>query len=129
MISSRRPPGLMPTSPCVQPLITALLPNCNGNGCPRSQDESNSFPSANVTPTYCTERWSPFFAALPLPTTMSFTTSFLGGAPVGFGTAGLVFVSLRLVDALGAAGVVGPEPAGISAGFALPPPPPHPAIM
>ena len=45
-------------------------------------------PSANVTPTYCIERWSPFFAGRPFPTTMSFTTSFLGGGPVCFGIAG-----------------------------------------
>src|SRR4051794_40229285 len=113
MINSRRPPGLMPTRPWSQPLITEPLPSWNWNGWPRSHDESNSLPSTYVTPTYCMERRSPFFAALPLPSTMSFTTSFLGGGPVGFGTAGLVFVSFILVDALGAAGVVGAGPAGM----------------
>src|SRR4051812_10480815 len=57
---------------------------------------------------------------------MSLTTSFFGGAPDGFGIAGFVFVSFRLVDALGAAGVVGPAPAGMAAVVAEPPPPPPP---
>src|SRR4051812_44598438 len=120
MISSRRPPALMPTRPWSQPLITEPLPSWSLSGWPASQDESNSLPSANVTPTYCIESWLPFLAPGPLPTTMSFVTSFVGGAPVGFGIAGFVFVSFRLVDAFGAAGVAGLGPAGMSAVVALP---------
>src|SRR2546423_1969146 len=124
MLGSRRPPGLMPTSPWSQPLMTEPLPSWNLNGEPLSHEESNSLPSANVTPTYCIESWSPFLAALPLPTTMSLTTSFFGGDPVGFGIAGFVFVSFRFVDG---GGVLGAGLAGMSAVVALPPPPPQPA--
>src|SRR5205085_5081751 len=70
------------------------------------------------------DSWAPFFAGRPFPTTMSFTTSFLGGGPFGFGTAGFDFVSLRFVDAFGVEGAAGPGPAGMAAGLALPPPPP-----
>src|SRR3954451_15681086 len=78
---------------------------------------------------YCIERRSPFLAARPLPTTMSLTTSFFGGGPFCFGTAGFVFVSFRFVDAFGVAvaGVPGGGPAGMPAVVALPPPPPQPA--
>src|SRR5690349_18770752 len=57
---------------------------------------------------------------------MSFTTSFVGGLPFCFGTAGFTFVFFRSVAAFGVAGVVaaGPGPAGMSAVVALPPPPP-----
>src|SRR3954466_1509641 len=125
MISSRRPPGLIPTRPRSQPLITEPLPSWHLNGCPLSQDESNSLPPANVTPTYCIESWSPFLAGRPLPTTMSLTTRFFGGAPDGFGIPGFVFVSCRLFDALGAAGVVGAARAGMAGVVAEPPPPPQ----
>src|SRR3954452_7802242 len=127
MINSRRPPGLMTTSPWSQPLITEPLPSWNLNGRPLSHQEPRSVPSAQVTPTYCIVSRSPFFAARPLPATMSFTTSFLGGAPFCLGTAGFVFVSFRFDDALGGGGALGEEPAGMSAVVALPPPPPQPA--
>src|SRR5437764_13094618 len=55
---------------------------------------------------------------------MSFTTSFFGGGPLGFGTTGFDFVSLRLVEACGGGGVVGAGPAGICAGLASEPPQP-----
>src|SRR4051794_16718939 len=103
----------MPTRPCFQPWITGSLPSVKLNGDPLSQDASNCSPPLNSTPTYCIDSLSPFFAARPLPTTMSFTTSFFGGAPVCFGTTGFDFVSFRLVDAFGAGGAAGAAPAGI----------------
>src|SRR4051794_17016246 len=113
----------MPTRPCFQPWITGSLPSVKLNGEPLSHDASNCVPPLNSTPTYCIDSLSPFFAALPLPTTMSFTTSFFGGAPVCFGTTGFDFVSFRFVDALGAAGAAGAGAAGISAGLVASDPP------
>src|SRR3954451_11619298 len=54
---------------------------------------------------------------------MSRTTSFVGGEPLGFGIAGLLFVSLRFDEACGGAGVLGAGPAGMSAVFVLSSPP------
>src|SRR3954471_19630108 len=72
---------------------------------------------------------SPVFAPLPLPTTMSFTTSFFGGGPLCFGTTGFDFVSFRFVEALGAGGGAGASAAGMSAVLvASEPPQPATAI-
>src|SRR4051812_22548610 len=111
----------MPTRPWSHPLITMPWPSVNSNGCPESQDESNSSPVSNSTPTYCIESLSPFFAAGPLPTTMSFTSSFVGGLPVCLGTWGFDFVSFRFVDACGVVTGFGGGPLadGMSAVVAL----------
>src|SRR3954454_6166902 len=96
-------------------------PSVNSNGWPESQDESNSSPVSYSTPTYCIDSLSPFFAAGPLPTTMSLVTSFVGGLPVCFGTCGFDFVSFRFVEALGVATGFGAGPLalGMSAVVAL----------
>src|SRR5947209_6168001 len=90
MISSRRPPTRIPTSPLSQPGITWPAPSGNGgSGCPRSHDASNCWPVEYRTPTYCTVTVFPVVATGPLPLTMSLTTSVRGGGPAGFAIVGL----------------------------------------
>src|ERR687889_941729 len=90
MMSWRRPPTFMPSTPWSHPGITEPEPSWNSNGSPRSQEASNWRPLRNEMPTYCTVTWSPAFAGLPAPSSMSLMTSFLGALPFGTVIAGLV---------------------------------------
>src|SRR4051794_10558284 len=91
MVSLRRPPTFIPSSPCSQPEMTWPEPSVTSSGClPRSHEASNCLLLSYSTPTYCTESLSPFLAAAPLPTTRSSTLSCFGAAPVDFGIFGFL---------------------------------------
>src|SRR5215207_3324262 len=86
--------------------MTSPAPSVNSNGSSRSQEASNSSPVLNATPTYWTETLSPSLAALPLPSTMSSDSSFVGGDPDGLGISGFSSMSLETLPA-GEAGLDG----------------------
>src|SRR5437016_2756690 len=117
MISFRRPPTLIPTTPWSQPWITWPPPRINSKsrpGRPPFHEASNSLPFLNNTPTYRTATVIPGAAFFPLPAIRSSATSLVGGLPLPFGTFGLVLmlaspavgVTLLAFVALGALGVV-----------------------
>src|SRR5213082_1057721 len=136
MISCRRPPTFIPTTPLSQPGMTMPPPSLNWNGWWRSHDASNCLPVEYAIPTYWTETVLPVFATAPLPFTMSRILSEVGGVPVGrpiggflpsfvspgaggtrlgpFGAAGLVLVEVAVPDE---------PPAGIALVLLLPPQP------
>src|ERR1700709_1199638 len=114
--------------------MTLPCPSTKSNGLPASQDASNCLPS-NSAPRYCIERLSPDAAAAPLPTTMSFLTSLVGGSPEGAVIVGFFDVSLEtlMLARLNGLPVVEGEVAvsvGVLAGIAgtrsAPPPPSAP---
>src|SRR5829696_963222 len=101
MVSSRRPPTFIPSTPRSQPGITMPAPSWKMNGSPRSQEASNSLPLLKLTPTYWTVTSSPAFASGPVPASRSSISSFLGGAPFGTVTSGLVFSAVPPASAAG----------------------------
>src|SRR3712207_5393661 len=102
MISSRRPPGFMPTMPRSQPGMTAPAPSWKLNGWPLSHEASNCRPVDHDAPTYCISTVSPAFAACPSPTTMSSVWSSDGGSPLRLWIAGFS-VRSALISPTGAA--------------------------
>src|SRR3954452_2318573 len=120
IVSSRRPPLRMPGIPWSQPAITLPSPSLNVKGLPRSHDASNSTLVLHVSPTYCIETVSPFFATGPLPTTMSRVCSVSGGSSSGTVTTG--FFVRSVLDGVGVA-------FGVAVAFAAvsPSSPPQPA--
>src|SRR5919198_2836734 len=101
MMSLRRPPTFMPTTPWSQPWMTFPWPSVNWNGfLPLDHEESNSLPFLNRTPTYWTETVSPDLAAGPVPTMRSCASSFVGGLPGPLGTFGFLLRSASPGDGL-----------------------------
>src|SRR5580700_3793798 len=89
MISSRRPPAFMPTTPSSQPLMTWPSPNVNVKGW-LVHDDWITLPEEYVASTYCTVTESPLAAAFPVPVIRSELSSAVGGVPDGTVTVGAV---------------------------------------
>src|SRR4051794_37991505 len=82
-------------------------------GCPRSHELSNTVPSLNSAPTYCTETFWPAAAFGPLPFLMSLITSLVGGSPPGTLIVGFS-PSFPLTETLPAGALVGGASVGAS---------------
>jgi len=89
MISSRRPPTCMPTTPLSQPGITSPAPRVNEKGWLVHEDWI-TLPLEYVARTYCTVTVSPVTAFSPLPTMRSALSRRVGGGPGGTVTVGAV---------------------------------------
>ena len=98
--------------------MTWPAPSGNVNGwVPRSHEASNCLPVDHELPTYWTSTMSPFFAALPLPLTMSAVSSSAGGSPDGVAIAGFSVRSVLTSFARSAAVVA--AGGAVAAGVAL----------
>src|SRR4051794_35890324 len=69
--------------------MTCPCPSGNENGCPWFHEASNSDPSFQSTPSYCTVTVWPVFAFGPVPFLRSLITSLVGGSPPGTVMCGL----------------------------------------
>ena len=87
MISSRRPPTFMPTTPLSQPGITCPAPSLKVKGW-LVHDDWITLPDEYVASTYCTVTLSPGAAAAPVPAMRSALWSEVGGVPDGTVTLG-----------------------------------------
>ncbi len=87
MISSRRPPTFMPTTPLSQPGMTCPAPSWNVKGL-LVHDDWTTLPDEYVASTYWTVTLSPGSARDPVPGMRSALSSDVGGVPEGTVTVG-----------------------------------------
>ncbi len=103
MISFRRPPSLIPTTPRSQPGITLAGPKCElerglAGVVVRAQDDRIASRCRTGHPSYRTETTSPVLARRPLPTIRSSSHELVRRAALTLGTFGLVWMSASPAD-------------------------------
>jgi len=115
MISSRRPPTFMPTTPLSQPGITCPAPSVNVKGW-LVHDDWMTLPLEYVASTYWTFTLSPGAAAVPVPLMRSALSNVFGGAPAGTVTVGAlpaVPTGERSAGGMGAMAIKPPPPGAV----------------
>src|SRR6516164_9498569 len=117
MTSITRLPTRCPIRPWSQPGMTLLgvAPMVKPNGWLRFQEASNTFPLAQIAPTYCTTTVCPLVTTGPFPCTSVLVTSVVGGL-----LAGILMVGALPVTAVTGGRPLPPLDTGVPVADALP---------